>query len=327
MNTEKSTNWKLIVKWIAGVVSTITVSVATAIILDLDIFRKEDFVVPKPFGKDSLCSGHWIYREKDICDDKSKPIHPQVADGNKCGWDERTKMEQPDGYKSCRHISHGVERYQYNDVVEQNSGWRGGGRDQDWWCQEMKNGYQATKPNISIVWRDRTSSENSRHDIFNNYQYNYHCRVTAYWGPIYNLRESQACGPKDPIEVKYREPRTCIDYDKIIGYEQSQNTSCDYKKNLSEKQGSNTAFVYNLNNKNLLEDTTICTTCDEYAKNINQQAKCILENYTKLEADGILKRSPSVMTTIRNVSEKLVGSDRPLKRRLKKQLRDVILSP
>ncbi len=94
---------------------------------------------------------------------------------------------------ACRDISHGLEKYQFSDVVRNSSGWVDGGRDQNWWCQTMKNQYQSSKQSVSIAWSQQSSSEVSNKDWKGHVTYKYHCTATANTNPIYKLKKSDAC--------------------------------------------------------------------------------------------------------------------------------------
>lgn len=100
---------------------------------------------------------------------------------------------ESDEEKLCRDPSHGIERYEFSDTVEQNSGWVASGYNEAWWCQKMKNDYQSNRPDISIIWGNQVSSQRYNKDSFGHVTYNYYCKVTAKWNPIYNLKHSEAC--------------------------------------------------------------------------------------------------------------------------------------
>jgi len=93
----------------------------------------------------------------------------------------------------CRDVSHGIEKYQYTQLVKESSGRVDGGHDQPWWCQTMKNKFQSTKPNTSIVWSgEKSSEEQPKKDWKGHVTYKYHCTATASWDPLYKLKVSDA---------------------------------------------------------------------------------------------------------------------------------------
>ena len=96
-------------------------------------------------------------------------------------------------YKSCRHPSHGIETYKYQEIVTNSSGWVSGGRDQNWWCTTMKKAYQSSR-NDAVTWKDQRSSEQSKKDWLGHVEYKYLCTATALWEPLYKEKASKYCG-------------------------------------------------------------------------------------------------------------------------------------
>lgn len=183
----------------------------------------EQYIPPAAFTAQSQCSGSWLLRERKICEDKSQPIPLIVTDGEICGWDVSYVTVQPTGYKTCRHISHGVERFANSENVNRQSGWRSGGSSQPEQCGIMKNNYARAHTGRDIVWTNERSSESSRKDFFGHVQYNYKCSAIANWNAIYHNIASEACGRLDPVRQESRDPKQCEHPTKFAGYHKTQN--------------------------------------------------------------------------------------------------------
>lgn len=274
---------------------------------------KESIVTPVAYSADSVCAGDWIYRSRQSCDDASKPVFATVTDGDICGYETVSRTVQPDGYKSCRDISHGVERFANAEPVKQNSGRVGGGHSQPWWCQEMKNRYQAARPGLQIVWTNQTSGESSSKDWKGHVTYNYWCQVTAHWNPIYRLRATQACERLDPVVVEEQIAGTCKDETNPISYEQTQNASCDFDNRYETAPHARNARLAELFSQSRI-DRPICVTCSALSENAEQHAQCLLGNIALFQTAEF--KEPTVqsvlMSQIARSAETILHSDRYL---------------
>jgi hypothetical protein len=101
----------------------------------------------------------------------------------------------PPGKKVCRLPSNGVEIYQNEFNYTEESGWRGGGYNQQQWCEEVIAKLRGRHPAVGSTFTVVEKSENveSRCRPFNCPQYNYICTIHVKTDPLYNLRESPEC--------------------------------------------------------------------------------------------------------------------------------------
>jgi hypothetical protein len=142
------------------------------------------------------------------------------TDGDKCGYSSRTVQHRDHEFQLCSHPSHEVIGYQYTEIVTGSSGWRGGGYNQVAWCSDVKRKKEASIGS-SIIWSDERRSEDRRKDILGKAEYNYHCTITAQWGPIYASKRSSACGPEPFVDKVEQYPASCPDETNRIGWKWS----------------------------------------------------------------------------------------------------------
>ena len=110
MSNPRPDTWSERKKWTMGIVSALIVPALVGVGTVLFRPASEPIVIPKPYHEGSLCTGPWVFKTRDVCDDPDKPIFETIVDGEKCGWIERERTIQPEVYKRCRDPTHGVER-------------------------------------------------------------------------------------------------------------------------------------------------------------------------------------------------------------------------
>lgn len=95
---------------------------------------------------------------------------------------------------SCRHPDFGQEGWVRTETVAQSSGWRGGGRSQPDWCNELASSFirgRSIGPQHAVeVVR---SSESSKKDVLGHASYNYSCTLKISWEPLYFERQDPRC--------------------------------------------------------------------------------------------------------------------------------------
>lgn len=97
--------------------------------------------------------------------------------------------------RTCRHPSHGVERYAKEFDVTRESGWRGGGFDQPRWCGDLVAMLKGEYVGAEIAVLRSSEDKKNTCSPFICPQYNYSCTAHVKADPIYNERESDACKP------------------------------------------------------------------------------------------------------------------------------------
>jgi hypothetical protein len=109
-----------------------------------------------------------------------------------------TSIAKPVVYKTCQDPSFGRNGWQHSEVVDQSSGWRGGGGSQQAWCNELA----ASFIQRHSIGSDREievlgSHESHKRDVVGRVEYNYTCRLRISWGSIWNSRRDPLCGVED----------------------------------------------------------------------------------------------------------------------------------
>lgn len=95
--------------------------------------------------------------------------------------------------KTCRHPSHGIERYQGNFVATENSGWRKGGYDQTKWCNDYLSMLKARYPESKLEVVSKSERNRDSCPPFRCIQYRYECSVRVQRKPIYREAASPYC--------------------------------------------------------------------------------------------------------------------------------------
>lgn len=99
----------------------------------------------------------------------------------------------------CRHPSHGIERYQIDTKVGDESDWRYGGGNpdasQDSWCSDYLGQLQQKYPSSTFI---KTGSRDSQFMFDNELlrigaKYKYFCEYSRLEGPVYKEQKSLAC--------------------------------------------------------------------------------------------------------------------------------------
>jgi hypothetical protein len=101
----------------------------------------------------------------------------------------------PVTYRACRHPDFGRAGWQKSETLQQSSGWRSGGSNQQNWCNELVSGYVASR-GLGSNYESTIlgSSESSRKDFVGHVTYNYSCSVRIDSGPLYAERTDPRCG-------------------------------------------------------------------------------------------------------------------------------------
>ncbi len=145
-----------------------------------------------------------------------QPVYKSTPNATLCGFDEKVIQVPPQHeFNECRAQAHGVEKYEYTETVASSSGRVGGGRNQQWWCDQMKNAKQQAVGQ-PIAWGPTSSWEESSRN-FGTVRYNYHCTATASWGPIYVSARSSECSKSPPGSSSEQIPKACPASDVLVG--------------------------------------------------------------------------------------------------------------
>ena len=102
---------------------------------------------------------------------------------------------EPTTFKACRLPEFGIEKWQHTEDIGQSSGWRGGGRSQQDWCNELISSL-VTGRSIGPEHEATVLSmkEDSEKDLLGHARYNYYCKVRLSWQPLYAERQDPKCG-------------------------------------------------------------------------------------------------------------------------------------
>jgi len=91
----------------------------------------------------------------------------------------------------CRTASNGIEGYTVDQQIPGDSGWRGGGYNQNAFCNDRKTALQNAYPHSVLTETGR--SENSHKDTWGHVTYIYYCSFHRQEGPIYKSMASLDC--------------------------------------------------------------------------------------------------------------------------------------
>ena len=95
-------------------------------------------------------------------------------------------------YSTCRHNTHGVEKWQSIQPWKDNTSWLDGGSNPEAECRKIAAGIQAqTQGSVAEVTSTR---EEHQRDPFFHDTYKYFCEGVVKSNPIFNKKRSEACG-------------------------------------------------------------------------------------------------------------------------------------
>ena len=242
-------------------------------------------VLPPSFTAQSQCSGTWIFRERKICEGASQSMPSIVTDGEICGWEISHDTVQPTGYKTCRHVSHGFERFANFEEVTHQSSRRGWDIEsifshQSEQCQIMKENYIFDNPDRDIVWRNERSSRQIGEPSIHGIPYTIRCYAVANWGPIYVRKESEACGPLDPVQQATRTPKQCVPPTELADSMKTQSAHCEWEERYNSITTINEEIFRKYSDG--IVERPICMTCSEFSANARQMADCLVNNFNRL---------------------------------------------
>jgi len=126
----------------------------------------------------------------------SAPSGPSAPGGVAIGGDNVGSpiTINPDPFnRSCRHPSHGVERFQRTLQVSRTSREMGGGYNQPAWCRDVVGSLAGEYPGGSFSVAGSSESSRNHCPPFNCPQYTYTCVVQVQADPVYAEKISQAC--------------------------------------------------------------------------------------------------------------------------------------
>jgi V8-like Glu-specific endopeptidase len=95
--------------------------------------------------------------------------------------------------QTCRHPSHGVEKYQRTFDVARDSNWMGGGYDQTRWCNDVIAALRGAYPQGAFSVMSRGEESESKCRPFNCPQYKYKCSIRVEVDPLFKEMASAAC--------------------------------------------------------------------------------------------------------------------------------------
>jgi hypothetical protein len=276
---------------------------------------KVHIVDPKyPVYDTADCAGEWSYIQYKSCANPSKPI--MITDANVCGSERKNVYKESGQYNSCRHPSHGIDRFLNAQVIEQWSGWMRGGYNQQAWCSQVRAVAEA-RAGRPVDWQVMSTDEESKREFPGQVFYRYFCRGEARWDPIYTEKSSPPCGLSPPQEVSVDVPRTCPDPNK--GFSQVVNVSCG--ENLDRKYLPSKHYNDILDRYKRGEIASfMCTTCETFRDNIEQYAECMVAS-----GHYALERSDSAHQSMaRSRLIAIDARDQVLSRGTQKKVRDQI---
>jgi hypothetical protein len=93
----------------------------------------------------------------------------------------------------CRIAANGVERYDVDQVIAGESGWRGGGYNQTAYCNDRRTDLASAHPSASLTEVRR--GEDSHKDVWGHVTYNYYCDFHVQDNPVFNNMASLSCIP------------------------------------------------------------------------------------------------------------------------------------
>lgn len=101
-------------------------------------------------------------------------------------------------FPACRHPSHGIERYEVNEMIGDESEWRYGGgnpkANQPSWCSDLLGQLQAKYPQSSFTQGASREQEGFDNAVFRTgAKYKYYCEYRRLERPIYQEKKSVAC--------------------------------------------------------------------------------------------------------------------------------------
>jgi hypothetical protein len=101
-------------------------------------------------------------------------------------------------FPSCRHVSHGIERYVVDEHVIDESEWRYGGgnlkANQDSWCSDYLVQLTKRYPDSSFTRVRSSEREGFDNEMFRiGAKYKYTCEYRRLEGPIFKEEKSVAC--------------------------------------------------------------------------------------------------------------------------------------
>jgi hypothetical protein len=103
--------------------------------------------------------------------------------------------QKPPTYKTCSRPEFGQAGWARSEEIAQTSGWVGGGSNPANWCNELINqtiSGRAIGPQHEVKINDK--GESSKRDVMGHVSYNYSCKITIQWEPVYNQRQDPLCG-------------------------------------------------------------------------------------------------------------------------------------
>ena len=122
------------------------------------------------------------------------------SDYNKCLIDVIKLLlpNKPITYKLCALPEFGLSGWAKEETLNGTSGWKGGGYNQNAFCNDFINATLTARalPGSGYKVETVTSSEEGRWTgtFGRDRQYNYHCTIRLYVGPIYNSKQDPRCG-------------------------------------------------------------------------------------------------------------------------------------
>jgi hypothetical protein len=96
-------------------------------------------------------------------------------------------------YKSCRHPSNGVERWETVRSETRDSGWRSGGNDPQSYCGGAKIELERQNPEKVVALTSSSEDHKSEYTPFKHDYYKYTCQFKIQQA-VYSERRSSACG-------------------------------------------------------------------------------------------------------------------------------------
>jgi S1-C subfamily serine protease len=103
----------------------------------------------------------------------------------------RSKASRCAAFPRCRHATHGIERYEVEELVSRWGDWRRGGYNRGAFCNDYLRELQQSYPSSEFTFsRD---DERSRERDFRRFEYKYFCEFRRRERPVYVETSSFAC--------------------------------------------------------------------------------------------------------------------------------------
>jgi len=107
----------------------------------------------------------------------------------------KVNFNPPQLLTPCRHISHGVERWNGTGKWDKSSGFRTTSTGQAVYCASVQKSREQEHPERQVTLVD-IHADHRRRNLGTVVEYNHHCYFEERWDPVYKLASSEVCPKK-----------------------------------------------------------------------------------------------------------------------------------